>query len=68
MRKIEFYYVEVMNETEQFMVFTTTFDKKELGKDLVLNTALPPAIQDIQIRRTIALLEHVTRKKLEAGK
>lgn len=65
MRKVELAYLEVMNETEQFMVFQTTFNKKEYGQSLMLNTALPVQVQDIQIERTVRTLETITAKKLD---
>jgi len=65
MRKIIFEYLEVLNETEQLIVFSTIFDRKSVGLDLKLNTALPAPIQDIQLRRTIVKLERLTRKDVE---
>lgn len=62
MRKITFEYVEVINETEQLMVFSTMFDKKEWGLDILLNTALPAQVQDLKIRTIITKLEKLTRK------
>lgn len=62
MRKVTLEYVEVVNETEQFMIFSTTFDKKDLGLELILNTALPLQVQDLRIRKTVERLEKLTRK------
>jgi hypothetical protein len=49
-----FYYLEVLNETEQLMIFTTKEEK--IGIDLILNTALPIEIQNIQINKKITKL------------
>lgn len=65
MKDIEFYYLEIINETEQLMVFTTTFNRKEYGLDLMLNTALPIEVQDIQIRKIITKLNGISRKTLK---
>ena len=65
MRTITLEYVEVINATEQLMVFSTVFDRKEWGLDLVLNTALPPQVQDLKIRALITKLERLTRKDVE---
>jgi len=65
MRKVEFDYLEVLNETEQLMVFTIVFDKKEYGQTLLLNTALPIEVQDIRIRKTVTFLSDITRKRLK---
>jgi len=62
MRKVEFYGVYVLNETEQLLIFTTTFDKKNYGLDFILNTALPPEVQDLQIIKIINKLQNITRK------
>lgn len=56
MRNIELIYVEVINETEQLMIFAFPVGKKAYGLDLMLNTALPATIQDIQIRKLITKL------------
>lgn len=51
---IIFYYVEVLNETEQLMVFSDA--AKNTGVELILNTALPIEVQDIQINKKITRL------------
>lgn len=51
---IIFYYLEVLNETEQLIIFTDKSEK--IGLDLILNTALPAEIQDIQINKIITKL------------
>ena len=62
MREVEFYGVYVLNETEQLLIFTTIFDRKDYGIDLILNTALPPEVQDLQIAKTVNKLQKMTRK------
>ncbi len=62
MREIEFYGVYVLNETEQLLIFITTFDRKDYGLDLILNTALSPEVQDLQIAKTVNKLQSMTRK------
>ena len=53
-KEVIFDYVEVINETEQLMIFTEGTGKT--GIDLILNTALPVQVQDIQINKKIAKL------------
>jgi len=64
MKEVELYYLEVLNETEQFMIFTTTFNKELFGLDLTLNTALPAQVQDLKIARIIERLSKISRKTL----
>jgi len=61
MRKAVLYYLEVLNETEQVLIFTVDFNNKKYGVDLILNTALSVQVQDVKIRKTIAKLEGMTR-------
>lgn len=61
MKNAELIYVEVLNETEQLFIFAVESGKKSYGLDLILNTALPAEIQDIQMRKLITKLE--TAKK-----
>lgn len=49
-------YVEVLNETEQYMIFAVDYEGKTYGLDIALNTALPAEVQDVQIRRLITKL------------
>ena len=65
MRKIELIYLEVLNETEQFIIFQTVFDKKPYGLDLTLNTALPAPVQDEKIRKIIERLSKINRKNVQ---
>lgn len=62
MREVELIYVEVLNETEQVLVFATTFNNEPYGAPLTLNTALPVDVQDIQIRKTVTKLERMKTK------
>lgn len=62
MRKVEFKYVEVLNETEQLMLFSTVFGGQEYGAVVTLNTALSIENQDIEIGKAIYLLENMKRK------
>jgi len=62
MRKVELTHVEVLNETEQILIFTTKFNKKDFGANLILNLALPVTVQDIQIRKTVLVLERMNRQ------
>lgn len=61
-KEVDFYYLEVVNETEQLMIFTTTFDKDLVGLDIMLNTALPVQVQDLKIARIVERLSKITRK------
>jgi len=65
MRKIEFAYLEILNLTEQYMIFTTTFNRKEYGVDITLNTALPIEVQDVKLRKIIKKLETMKTKDAE---
>jgi len=62
MREVEFYYLEILNETEQLMIFRTTFNKEPYGEMLVLNTALPVKKQDEQIKQAVYRLRHMNRE------
>jgi len=62
MKEVEFNYLGVLNETEQLVVFTTIYNKKSYGVCIILNTALPEEIQDVQIRKTIKKLESMKTK------
>jgi len=62
MRKIEFVYVEVMNETEQMLVFQTTFNGKSYAVPVILNMALPTASQDLVLVNAIAALVNMKRE------
>lgn len=62
MREIEFAYLEVLNATEQMIIFTTVFNRKTYGQVLVLNTALTPESQKVEIQKAISALEDLTRE------
>lgn len=62
MRKVEFYYVEVLNETEQLIMFRTMFDKKPYATMRVINTVLPIEQQDSLLKIDIQALENITRE------
>ena len=62
MREVEFIYVEVMNETEQVLVFQTTFNGNSYAIPVILNTALPVEAQDVLLANAIAALANMTRK------
>lgn len=62
MRKVEFKYVEVLNETEQLMLFSTVFGGTEYGATVTLNTALSIKNQDIEIGKVVYQLENMKRK------
>lgn len=61
-KEAEFYYLEVINETEQLMIFTVDFNKKKYGADLILNIALPILVQDEKIRKTVAKAKKMKRQ------
>jgi len=61
-KEAEFYYLEVINETEQLMIFTIDFNRKKYGADLILNMALPIEVQDVKIRKTVTKAEQMTKK------
>lgn len=65
MRKVEFAYLEIINNTEQLIIFVTTFNKKSYGADIILNTALPVEVQDVQIRKVIKKLETMKAKDVK---
>ncbi len=52
--KVEFVYLEIVNQTEQLMVFSTSYYGKEYGLEIILNTALPIEVQDEKLRKIIA--------------
>ena len=62
MRKVEFLYVEVLNETEQILIFQTIFNKQPYAKLITLNMALPIEMQDERLRKLISTLANMTRK------
>lgn len=62
MHKVELVYVEVLNETEQLLFFTTIFNKEIYGSPVILNTALTIKNQDIEIQKTVEKLKKMTRK------
>lgn len=62
MREVELIYVEVMNETEQLFIFTATFNKEQYANTLILNTALPITVQDLEIIEVVESLATLTRK------
>ena len=62
MKKVELSYIEVMNETEQLFVFTTTFNGKTYAQPIIINMALPVEIQNITFQKTIWVLANMTRK------
>jgi hypothetical protein len=64
-KEVFFSYVEVLNATEQLMVFTTVIDKKEYGAHLILNTALSIGMQDIHITNTINQVLALTKKSVK---
>lgn len=65
MKKVELIYIEVMNETEQLFIFETTFNKQQYAQMITLNTALPVAMQDMQLRVAILSLANMTRKDIQ---
>jgi len=67
MKKVEFIYVEVLNETEQIFVFETTFNKQLYAQVIILNTALPIKIQDLELSKIIESLANMTRKDADAS-
>jgi len=68
MREVNFGYLEVLNETEQLMIFTVRFNKRLWGMDIILNTVLPVEIQDIQLRKVIAKAENIKLKDIKHRK
>lgn len=62
MRAVEFIYVEVINETEQVLVFEATFNGKSYAVPIVLNMALPIESQDVILVNAIVALGNMTRK------
>jgi len=62
MREIVFDYLEVLNATEQLMVFLTVFNNQTYGTTLTLNTALPPRLQDAKIAEAVEALIDMNRK------
>jgi len=67
MREVELIYVEVMNETEQLLVFETTFNKLMYAKLIILNTALPVKSQDVLLRVLILSLANMTKEDANAS-
>ena len=65
MRKVELIYIEVINETEQLLVFQTTFNNKPYAIPIMLNMALPIEMQDDLLRKLIHALANMTRKDAE---
>lgn len=62
MREVYLLYVEVLNETEHVFIFETKFNKQKYAHMLVLNTALPIKIQDLEFNRIISSLVNMTRE------
>jgi len=67
MREVELIYVEVMNETEQLLVFETTFNKQMYARLIILNTALPVESQDGLLRVLILSLANMTKEDANAS-
>jgi len=67
MREVELTYVEVMNETEQLLVFETTFNKQMYARLIILNTALPVESQDVLLRVLILSLANMTKEDANAS-
>lgn len=67
MREVELIYVEVMNETEQLLVFETTFNKQMYARLIILNTALPVESQDVLLRVLILSLANMTKEDANAS-
>lgn len=63
-KTVDFSYVEVLNTTEQLMVFTTKIDGKEYGSYVILNTALSVGMQDIEIANTVDQVMKLTKKSV----
>jgi len=68
MREVTLIYVEVINETEQVLIFATVFNKEPYGVPLTLNIILPVEVQDIQIRKAIMALEKMSYKDAKEAK
>ncbi len=62
MREIELIYIEVMNETEHLFVFSTKFNGTEYAVPIVINTALPIAIQNTVLNKALLTLIDMNRK------
>lgn len=62
MREIYLDYVEVLNETEQALVFKTLFNREEYGVLVTLNTAQKIPVQDAYIARELETLINIDRK------
>ncbi len=63
--KVEFAYLEIVNATEQLMVFSTEYYGKPYGLEIILNTALPIEVQDGQIRKVIEKLATMKKADVE---
>lgn len=61
--KAELIYLEILNETEQFMMFAVKYYGKLYGLELTLNTALPVKTQDEQIAALVEKL--ITMRKAD---
>lgn len=68
MRKVEFMYVEVLNETQQLMLFMTKFNRQDYGMVLTLNMALSVKNQDMQIAEIVYALEHMKTEDTKDAK
>lgn len=64
-KEVYFSYVEVLNATEQLMIFTTVIDGEEYGDHLILNTALSVGMQDILITNTVNKVLAMTKKTIQ---
>jgi len=68
MRKVEFMYLEILNETEQLMLFMTKFNRQDYGMVLVLNMALSIRSQDKQIADIVYKLEKLKTEDTKDAK
>jgi len=68
MRKVEFVYAEVLNETEQLFIFTTVFNSQVYAKSVILNMILPVLSQDSEFNEAIQSLANMTRKDAASAK
>jgi len=62
MRQISLEYLEVLNTTEQVMVFITKFNRKDYGTAVVVNTALNVKQQDEAIAAAVMRLVNINRE------
>lgn len=64
MRKVTLVHVEVLNETEQILIFQVTFNKCEYTGYVITNAVRPIATQDAEISKCVTQL--ATMKTLDA--